>query len=158
LFYKKSSEQNIHKLNSNFSSSAINLSTPFINNCNFYFNNTNIKSNKISDNNIPRIESKNIIVADDEIFTRLSTIRTLKRISKSLGLNLNILEAEDGLETIYLVYKAFSSGSKISLIFSDESMSFIDGVKSSNIIKDILEKKKLPEIPFYLITAYEGNL
>jgi CheY-like chemotaxis protein len=104
------------------------------------------------------MESKNIIVADDEVFTRLSTIRTIKSISKSLGLNLNILEAEDGLETIYLVYKAFSSGSKISLIFSDESMSFIDGVKSSNIIKDIVEKKKLPEIPFYLITAYEGNL
>jgi two-component SAPR family response regulator len=82
----------------------------------------------------------------------------MKNISKSLNLNINILEAEDGIETIYLIYKALNSGSKISMIFSDENMSFMNGIRSSLIVKEIVEKKKLTEIPFYLVTAYEGNL
>ena len=90
--------------------------------------------------------------------TRLSTVRILKSVSKSLGIYLNIMEAEDGLETINLVYKASSLGTKISMIFSDQSMNFMDGIRSSIIVKEIVNRKQLPDIPFYLVTAYEGSL
>lgn len=75
-----------------------------------------------------------------------------------MGINLNILEAEDGLETIYILYKACRSGSKISLIFSDQSMNYMDGIKSSYLVNEIVNRKQLANIPFYLVTAYEGLL
>ncbi len=107
---------------------------------------------------IPAHNTINIIVADDEIFTRQSTVRVLKNISKSLGLNINILEAEDGIETLYMLYKTYKSGSKISFVFSDQNMEFMDGIKSSLIVKEIVNKKQLLEIPFYLVTAYDESL
>jgi CheY-like chemotaxis protein len=108
--------------------------------------------------NIPKPDCINIIVADDEIFTRQSTIRIISNISKELNLNLNILEAEDGVETLYLIYKAPSLGAKISLIFSDENMNFMNGMKSCNIIKDIIDIKKLADIPFYLVSSVDGMI
>jgi hypothetical protein len=71
-----------------------------------------------------------------------------------MGIKSNIIEAEDGLETIYFVYKAMKMGCKISLIFSDENMNFLCGIKSAEIIKDIISKHKLTEIPFYTVSAY----
>lgn len=111
----------------------------------------------LSSNN-PEADCINIIVTDDEIFTRQSTVRIVKDIGNSLKINLKILEAEDGIETLYLVYKAANIGVKISCIFSDECMNFMNGLRSSNIIKEILDKKGMRHIPFYLVTAYEGNL
>ncbi len=110
----------------------------------------------------PRIASlqrgvMNIIVADDEIFTRQSTVRMIKTVCKSLDIKINILEAEDGVETIYLVYKALLQGHNISLIFSDENMNFISGVSSSRIIRELTSKKKIVDIPFYLVTAYDSS-
>jgi response regulator RpfG family c-di-GMP phosphodiesterase len=104
------------------------------------------------------LSTYNIIVADDEIYTRLSTVRTLKNIFKTLNLNVNIIEAEDGVETVYYIYKASTQGYKISLILSDENMNFINGVRSSIIIKELIDKKKMGEIPFYLVTAYDPSM
>jgi DNA-binding LytR/AlgR family response regulator len=96
-------------------------------------------------------------VTDDEIFTRQSTVRIINSVCKSLKIKINILEAEDGVETIYLVYKTLLQGHKISMIFSDENMNFISGINSSSIIRDLTNKKKISEIPFYLVTAYDSS-
>jgi hypothetical protein len=44
------------------------------------------------------------------------------------------------------------------MIFSDENMNFINGTRSSEIILEILERKRIVEIPFYLVTAYDKTL
>jgi hypothetical protein len=97
------------------------------------------------------------VVTDDESLTRLSTIRILKNITKKLQIKTNIIEASDGLETIFLIYKAITLGIKISFIISDENMNFLNGAKSSAILKDIYDKKKIKDIPFYLLTANNNN-
>ncbi len=97
------------------------------------------------------------MVTDDESLTRLSTIRILKNITKKLQIKTNIIEASDGLETIFLIYKAITLGIKISFIISDENMNFLNGAKSSAILKDIYDKKKIKDIPFYLLTANNNN-
>ena len=143
----------------NSCSSSVSLNNPYIQNLNLNIINVDSKFQKITSS--PKFSisnSINIIVADDEVFTRLSTVRILKSVSKSLGIYLNIMEAEDGLETINLVYKASSLGTKISMIISDQSMNFMDGVRSSSIVKEIVNRKQLTDIPFYLVTAYEGSL
>jgi CheY-like chemotaxis protein len=121
-----------------------------------YVNNENIS---YTDQRITSLQRGviNIIVTDDEIFTRQSTVRIINSVCKSLEIKINILEAEDGVETIYLVYKALLQGHKISLIFSDENMNFISGISSSSIIRDLTNKKKMSDIPFYLVTAYDSS-
>jgi two-component SAPR family response regulator len=96
-------------------------------------------------------------VTDDEIFTRQSTVRMINSVCKSLKIKVNILQAEDGVETIYLIYKTLLQGHKISMIFSDENMNFISGINSSSIIRDLTNKKKISDIPFYLVTAYDSS-
>lgn len=56
----------------------------------------------------------NILVVDDEVLTRQSTKRVLQNISKSLKIKLDIIEADDGIETIFFVYKCITQGVKIS--------------------------------------------
>ncbi len=44
------------------------------------------------------------------------------------------------------------------MIFSDENMHFLNGTSSSGIVKEITDKKKIADIPFYLVTAYDSSL
>ena len=90
--------------------------------------------------------------------TRQSTIRILKNAGLKLKKNFNIIESEDGIDTIYLVYKSILSGIKISLIFSDENMMFINGSQSSKILNSVYEKIKGKHIPFYSVTAYDQSV
>jgi hypothetical protein len=99
----------------------------------------------------------NIIIADDEILTRRSAIRILKNCAMEIGIKLNIIEAEDGIETIFIIYRAWSVGINISMIISDENMIFLNGVKCSQILYETSEKKKKIITPFYLLTAYEDE-
>jgi response regulator RpfG family c-di-GMP phosphodiesterase len=89
---------------------------------------------------------------------RQSTIRILKSVSKSLDLNVNIIETVDGVETLSLVYGYINTGNKISLIFSDENMNCMNGTRCCDLIKEILVRKKSEDIPFYLLTACEENV
>jgi CheY-like chemotaxis protein len=125
-----------------------------INNINY--NSLKLKPLDISPRNTPAKNFINVIIVDDEVFTRQSTVRILYNISKELDIKINIIEAEDGVETIYLVYKAATQGVRISSIFSDENMNFMNGSRCSEIIQDIQEKKRMGEIPFYLVTAYDN--
>lgn len=134
----------------------INVYNLNINNFNY---NPNVNDFKISGSDqIAGRNFINVIVTDDEVFTRQSTVRILHNISNELNIKINIIEAEDGLETIYLIYKAAIQGIRISMIFSDENMNFINGTRSSEIILEILERKRLVEIPFFLVTAYDNSL
>jgi CheY-like chemotaxis protein len=95
------------------------------------------------------------LVVDDDKFTRESNIRIIREVSFSHNLNIEIFQAEDGIECVYLVYKLLNEGIKISLIFSDETMYYMRGTKSYEIVKDILCSKNISPIPFILVTAYE---
>jgi hypothetical protein len=104
-----------------------------------------------------KTKSFNILVTDDETLTRQSTIRIIYNCAKELGKNINIIEVQDGIETIYCVYKCWSLGIEISMIFSDENMVFLNGLTSSQVLLDLSKKHNKNCIPFYLVTAYEGD-
>ncbi len=95
----------------------------------------------------------NIIVADDESLTRKSTIRVLQNASRRINCKINIIESSDGLDTVFLIYKATNLGIRISLILSDENMNFMNGIKSSSILYEIYQMKNIKKIPFHILTA-----
>jgi signal transduction histidine kinase/CheY-like chemotaxis protein len=110
-------------------------------------------------NNVSLIRNrsnKTILVVDDEIITRKSTIRLINSYCLLNSINVRILEAADGIECLWLFYQCLTKGEKISLIFSDETMTFMNGTDCANIIYELCKLRGFSILPFYLVTAYES--
>lgn len=103
--------------------------------------------------NILKNDCINIIVVDDEKLTRSSIIRNIMDLNKQFNFYINIIESEDGVEGLFIVYKLIKQGVKISMIFSDETMQYLNGSLFYKILKEILINKNMLKIPFYLVTA-----
>jgi signal transduction histidine kinase len=97
-----------------------------------------------------------VIVVDDEDLTRRSAIRQLNKFISVRDLNINVIEAADGIECIYYIYQSFKKNLKIRYIISDENMNFLNGSYCSEIIYKIFKTKDLGKINFYLLSAYEN--
>jgi signal transduction histidine kinase len=98
-----------------------------------------------------------IIIVDDEKMARLSKIRLFSEVAEREGKNLNILEAEDGIECLYYLFLCNKKGIKVSAIFSDQTMNYLDGSYILSILNKLVAKKAINSIPFYIITAYEDE-
>jgi CheY-like chemotaxis protein len=97
-----------------------------------------------------------IIVVDDEVVIRKSTIRMLLKYCDENGKDLNILEAGDGIECLSLYYKCYKDGINVVMIISDQTMNFLNGSDTARILHNLNSEKGLSDIPFYILTAYEG--
>ena len=124
-------------------------------------NNNNLSKNSLSKKNLKSLfalkDIKTIFIVDDESLTRQSTIRILQTIALENEIKINIEEAEDGLECLYLIYKYLTQGNEIFAIICDQTMNYLDGSNTSEILKKILEMRNIPQIPFFILTAYEDN-
>lgn len=98
----------------------------------------------------------NLIVVDDEVLARKSNIRTLIKVANKLKININIFEVEDGVECLFAMYKLIKWGLNIDIIFSDQTMNYMNGTECASLIEQIFLKKTKIYTPFYLVTAY-GN-
>jgi nitrogen-specific signal transduction histidine kinase len=119
-----------------------------------HYNTQAIKSRLCCPNSI---EPKyNVIVVDDEVMIRQATIRLLYRSCKEKGINLNILEASDGIECLSIHYNHVKDGKSISFILSDETMVYMNGSYSAQILDNISKNKNILRVPFYILSAYEN--
>jgi signal transduction histidine kinase/CheY-like chemotaxis protein len=112
----------------------------------------------ISDNleEVNPLNEKIIIVVDDEIMTRKSTIRLINDFCKAKGIAIRILECSDGIECLWYYYQNILKGEKIALILSDETMMIMNGLYSANILSELCKLRGLPRVPFFIVTAYES--
>jgi signal transduction histidine kinase/CheY-like chemotaxis protein len=105
--------------------------------------------------------SKFIIIVDDEKITRKSTTRIVKRVlnnieegnDKNSNFNVQLLELEDGVDCLYLVYKLLKMGCRSITIISDENMKHMNGSTCAEVLKN-LKNLNTVNIPFILLTAY----
>ncbi len=102
--------------------------------------------------------SVNILIVDDEKWTRLSNKRLINQYADSYKINVNIIEAEDGIECLYLLFSCMKRGIRISFVVSDENMNYLDGSVTSTVMKDMTKNKVFHTIPFYVVTAYEDEI
>jgi signal transduction histidine kinase len=99
---------------------------------------------------------KYVLVIDDEIITRKSTIRVISNFCNENGINIKIIEGSDGIECLYLYYQAYKKGANISLILTDQCMNYMNGSVSAKILNEVNTNRDLPHIPLYIVTAYES--
>lgn len=118
---------------------------------NAYINTESNKLPYISEN------TKTILLVDDETLARGSCIRTLKSISKEYNISLNIEQAADGIEALFIIYKYLNDGLTIDTIITDETMTYLNGTILSEIYIKFIKSKTQSNIPIYLLTAYEDS-
>jgi CheY-like chemotaxis protein/two-component sensor histidine kinase len=104
------------------------------------------------DENIVSCDSaaKRILIVDDDSILRQSTIRAIKASNE----NVVLIEAEDGCDAIYQIYKHLKQGINISCIISDESMTYLNGTSLAEVVNKLTLQKNLQKIYFFLLTAY----
>ena len=121
-------------------------------------------NNKCEDSNSPIT----VLIADDEILIRNSMKRILIDYATKNSININIIEANDGIEILYHVYKtsirkarrSFDSKKKavranrIDFIISDENMLFYTGKQTAKKLVKLEKALNIKHIPFYLSSAY----
>jgi signal transduction histidine kinase len=105
---------------------------------------------------INQTDAKIILVVDDEVVTRKSTVRFVKNYCISKGINVRVMEAADGVECLWLYYQSLNKGERITLILSDETMVFMNGLYSANVLHELCNLRGFTRIPFYIVTAYES--
>jgi signal transduction histidine kinase len=98
----------------------------------------------------------NILIVDDEEIIRQSLSNMLTKLARELNININIVQAQDGIECLYLVYNSIKLGIKVVLILSDQTLQHMNGVECSKEVYKLTSKVN-QNIPFYLVTAYEDK-
>jgi signal transduction histidine kinase len=156
-------DENIKLNNSRFSKTTVAVDfNPTLTNINKYLKNDEYfpespYSNKgVSFRKLEYNESINIIVVDDEVNTRKSTVRILRSYCESIDLKINIREAEDGIECLYLYYQSIRKGKPVSFILSDQTMNLMDGSTCASIVYEMTNARSLQKVPFFILTAYEN--
>jgi CheY-like chemotaxis protein len=121
---------------------------------------THGNESEISDMSLD-LNTKFLIVVDDEKLTRMSTIRILTRTLERIAKynpdfdpnNIKILESEDGIQCLYLAYNLLKKGYKNITIISDENMSHMNGTTCAEVLKN-LKNLNVNQIEFILLSAY----
>jgi signal transduction histidine kinase len=118
---------------------------------------SSIASSSLEMSSIQYVQKQyNVLITDDEAITRKSTIRLIKNFSNAYSINVNFIEANDGIECLYKYYKCLRSGNRICFIISDQYMDYMNGATSAKAIYDIMKSKNFTHVPFFLVTAYES--
>jgi signal transduction histidine kinase len=117
-----------------------------------YLNDNGIVWHGVSDTNKELL----VIIVDDEVITRQSTVRLLNQYLRGRPFNATIVEASDGIECLYKYMLLYKEGKRIDFILSDESMEFMNGSICAEVLWNIYGIRKFPQVPFYILSAYES--
>lgn len=99
-----------------------------------------------------------ILIIDDEDLIRRSEINIVKKYCKKEKINIIIDEACDGAEGLYKIFLGNKKGVKYDIIFTDETMNFMNGNFTAKIIKSLVNDNIIDNIKIIMITSYETKV
>jgi signal transduction histidine kinase/CheY-like chemotaxis protein len=113
--------------------------------------------NRLNSSSVITPEAKyNVIVVDDETMIRQATMRLLSKAFKEKNLSINIIEASDGIDCLNIYYNFIKDGKTVSCILCDETMVYMNGSNTAQLIDNISKNKNILHVPFYILSAYEN--
>jgi signal transduction histidine kinase len=100
-----------------------------------------------------------ILIVDDDQLVRSCTLKAFMKFFASAKIQTNVLfiEASDGLECLYGIYKAGLYNIKIDLIVTDETMKYMSGSEWIGILDEMVRNAIFAKIPVYVLTGYDVN-
>jgi signal transduction histidine kinase len=97
------------------------------------------------------------LIVDDDPLVRGSTIRTLMKYISGLKIEIDVLfiEATDGIECLYTIYKANIYNLQIDFIMTDETMKYMSGSDWVPVFDTLVRSNVFLKIPVYVLTGYD---
>ena len=124
----------------NQSSFSINVPT--------HFKLDNILNNKNND------KKNSIIICDDSELIRNSHQRLFNNI---LGDKFNIIACADGIDILKLIMDDQAEGNKISYVFTDENMDYMNGSKAAETLFELKKENRIKDVQIFSVTAFEDE-
>jgi signal transduction histidine kinase/CheY-like chemotaxis protein len=121
-----------------------------------HFNEEPIKTRLSKTTLITSKTKYNVIVVDDDLVIRQATKRLLDKTCRENNFNVNIIEASDGIECLNIYFNYGIEGKAISFILSDETMEYMSGSYTAQVLANICKNRNDLHIPFYILSAYEN--
>lgn len=115
---------------------------------------------KVTSENKPSRQSNSvkglkILVVDDEKLIRQSAMKIISKYLDENSINYQIEECSDGIEALYKIYLGLKSGFRYDIIFTDETMNFMNGSKMASILRDFIKSNIVYQLKLVMVTSYE---
>eukprot|EP00340_Litonotus_pictus_P000522 CAMPEP_0170518308 /NCGR_PEP_ID=MMETSP0209-20121228/4026_1 /TAXON_ID=665100 ORGANISM="Litonotus pictus, Strain P1" /NCGR_SAMPLE_ID=MMETSP0209 /ASSEMBLY_ACC=CAM_ASM_000301 /LENGTH=1233 /DNA_ID=CAMNT_0010803817 /DNA_START=787 /DNA_END=4488 /DNA_ORIENTATION=- len=99
-----------------------------------------------------------ILVVDDSKLIRTSLTRSLQKQVEALNMNCLIHEGTDGIDILKFIKEDQEQGNKIKLVFTDETMDYMNGSEALMQLKKLEKESKIKSLPpIICVTAYEDD-
>ena len=96
-----------------------------------------------------------ILLVDDERLIRQSEKNIMEKYFKEKGISCKIEECSDGIECLYKIFQGLKYGIKYDLIITDETMNFMKGSTTAEILRQLMKENILYELKIIMVTSYE---
>lgn len=112
---------------------------------------------KFSTKNFNSIPKDAFLVVDDNQFIRYSIKCLLNEIFKEKNKNYEIIECNDGIETLKIIMDDQKANNLIKCVITDELMEFMDGSFSISILKELEFRNKIKRISYISLTSFDDD-
>jgi len=96
-----------------------------------------------------------ILLVDDERLIRQSGNNVINKYFKKKGINYEIEECADGVECLFKIYEGIKNGIKYDMIITDETMNFMKGSTTAEILRNLMNDNKMYFLKIVMVTSYE---
>lgn len=96
-----------------------------------------------------------ILLVDDERLIRQSEKNVINKYFKKKGISYEIEECTDGVECLFKIYEGLKNGKKYDLIITDETMNFMKGSTTTEILRNLMTENVMYFLKIVMVTSYE---
>lgn len=104
---------------------------------------------------IPKAMKPIILLADDNEIINKSHKKILLDIFSQVNLDYDVVEIFDGYDVIKFALNLDKDYDKLKLIITDENMSYLNGSKAIEFLREYEKKKNYPKIKTISSTSYD---
>jgi signal transduction histidine kinase/CheY-like chemotaxis protein len=107
--------------------------------------------------NPAKMESINVLAVDDDQINLIVITSYLIKSDHEKEIKYNLTTASNGANAIEIVNEKLKKGIFFDVVLMDCNMPIMDGYEASRILRDMIFKGIIPDIPIIAITANVGN-
>jgi CheY-like chemotaxis protein len=98
-----------------------------------------------------------VLLVDDEILIRKSLTRYFNKIGDEKKIFIDIREAENGFESLCVIYNYYVEGKKFDIVIIDETMPLIKGSMVIELLKNCIRDQSMENIFIMSYTSYDSS-
>ena len=95
-----------------------------------------------------------VLVCDDDEFVLKTYLKMLEKLEEKHVKRIKVIIARDGIDCLWKVRETAKNGGHFDLLIIDETMPFLSGSNTIELLNNIMQKKEVKKFPIVSVTAY----